>query len=963
MTLRLRLNGNKHVTVVSAYAPTLGSDDDIKEKFYSDLDNILSNINRQDKIILLGDFNARVGKDYKVWNGVIGKEGVGSVNSNGIRLLSKCAEHGLVITNTIFRQKNRFKTSWQHPRSKHWHLIDYVIVRKEDLRDVLITKAMTGADDCWTDHRLIRSVMCISLSTQRRKQQKSCRRKFDTEKLDNSEYISQYRELLHQALPKEYPPDVTQHWKSLKATIQDSCRETLGYKTRKHQDWFDENDEEIEALISDKRKALQAWRKDINSRAKKEAFCIAKANVQRRTRALKNAWWTAKSKELQYLAGKDSRQFFQATKAIYGPTTFGRNPLWSNDKSTFLKDQNSIMNRWKEHFGDLLNQESVIDEQVYDILEQAPIQEELGSVPTLDEVQCAVNQARRHKATGCDGIPAEALKEGGEELIRHIHDLIVKIWKTEEMPADFRDSLIVPIFKKGDRTDCNNYRGISLLSCLGKLIARILANRILSLVEKILPESQCGFRPSRGTTDLIFTARQLQEKCREQNRPLYIAFIDLSKAFDSVNRAALWKILALYGFPPKFITILRLLYTDVTATVISNDAAGDPFHINTGVKQGCVIAPTLFSLYVATVMQLIKDDLPSGIQITYRMDGKLFNLSRLKARTRTSSAALVELQYADDNAVVAQSEEDLVKILNAFSSAYKKIGLKLNTNKTQILYQPAPGQGLRNINVTIDGVRLQEVNTFPYLGSILSSSANIDSEIQHRINCAGASFARLRSRVFDNRDLNVATKILVYNSVVVPTLLYGSETWTCYRRHLKKLEQYHQRCLRRILRVTWQDRRTNTSILEETQTTSVETVILRRQLRWTGHVIRMPNNRIPKKMFYSELTEGKRCVGGQRKRYRDVLKANMKMSHIDVNNWETLALDRPSWRSLVHQRAEYFEENRRRTAEDKRQRRKNRELVSSRGNNVDVPPGTTCQHCGKLCASRIGLHSHLRTHR
>lgn len=201
ITMRLRLNGDQHATVICAYAPTLDSDDDIKETFYSDLDDILSNISRLDKIILLGDFNARVGKDHKVWNGVIGKEGVGSENSNGIRLLSKCAEYGLVITNTIFRQRDRFKTSWQHPRSKHWHLIDYVIVRKQDLRDVFITKAMTGADDCWTDHRLIRSVMHLTLSIQRRKQQKSFRHTFDTQKFASTEIASKYRKLLHQTLP------------------------------------------------------------------------------------------------------------------------------------------------------------------------------------------------------------------------------------------------------------------------------------------------------------------------------------------------------------------------------------------------------------------------------------------------------------------------------------------------------------------------------------------------------------------------------------------------------------------------------------------------------------------------------------------------------------------------------------------------------------------------------------------
>ena len=154
MTLRLPLSGNKHATIVSAYAPTMTNPDEVKDKFYDDLDNVISATPRTDKLILLGDFNARVGTDHQTWEGVIGPEGVGKCNSNGLLLLRKCAEHDLLITNTVFRLPNRNKTSWMHPRSKHWHLIDYVIVRRTDRQDVKVTKTMCGAD-CWTDHRLV----------------------------------------------------------------------------------------------------------------------------------------------------------------------------------------------------------------------------------------------------------------------------------------------------------------------------------------------------------------------------------------------------------------------------------------------------------------------------------------------------------------------------------------------------------------------------------------------------------------------------------------------------------------------------------------------------------------------------------------------------------------------------------------------------------------------------------------
>ena len=146
MTLRLLLSGKRHATIVSAYASTIINPDEAKDKFYDDLDSVISAAPRTDKFILLGDFNARVGTDHQTWEGMIRSEGVGRCNSNGLLLLRKCAEHELLITNTIFRLQTRRKTSWMHPRSKHWYLIDYVIVRRKDRQEVRVIKTMCGAD-------------------------------------------------------------------------------------------------------------------------------------------------------------------------------------------------------------------------------------------------------------------------------------------------------------------------------------------------------------------------------------------------------------------------------------------------------------------------------------------------------------------------------------------------------------------------------------------------------------------------------------------------------------------------------------------------------------------------------------------------------------------------------------------------------------------------------------------------
>ena len=148
----------------------------------------------------------------------------------------------------------------------------------------------------------------------------------------------------------------------------------------------------------------------------------------------------------------------------------------------------------------------------------------------------------------------EIFKYAGPELVKCLHHLFETIWTAEAVPQDFKDATITHLFKrKGGRADCNNHRGISLLSIAGKILARIINSRISGLAESLQPESQCGYRTERDTVDMIFAVRQLQEKCREQHQDLYLIFVDLTNAFDSVSRDDLWKILKRTGCPGKLV--------------------------------------------------------------------------------------------------------------------------------------------------------------------------------------------------------------------------------------------------------------------------------------------------------------------------------------------------------------------------------------------------------------------------
>nr|VZI45964.1 unnamed protein product [Spirometra erinaceieuropaei] len=170
MSLPLPLRrGGKFATIISAYAPPMTSPDAVKDKFYEDLHALLATVSKADKLIVLGDFNARVGTDHTAWRGVLGPHGLRGSNDHGLLLLRACAEHRLILTNTFFCLPEREKATWRHPRSRQWHLLDNVLVRRRDQRDVLVTKAIAGADG-WTDHRLVISKMRIRLQPRRRPQ-------------------------------------------------------------------------------------------------------------------------------------------------------------------------------------------------------------------------------------------------------------------------------------------------------------------------------------------------------------------------------------------------------------------------------------------------------------------------------------------------------------------------------------------------------------------------------------------------------------------------------------------------------------------------------------------------------------------------------------------------------------------------------------------------------------------------
>ncbi|KAJ1119834.1 hypothetical protein NDU88_008019 [Pleurodeles waltl] len=204
--------------------------------------------------------------------------------------------------------------------------------------------------------------------------------------------------------------------------------------------------------------------------------------------------------------------------------------------------------------------------------------------------------------------------------------------------------------------------------------------------------------------------------------------------------------------------------------------------------------------------------------------------------------------------------------------------------------------------------------------------------------------------MWNRRGIILSTKLKMYKAVVLPTLLYACETWTVHECHAKKLNGFHMYCLRRLLKITWQDNIRDTNVLSQAGLPSIYTLLRIAQDRWTGHLVRMPDIRLPKKLFYGVLAEGKCTQGGQKKHFKDTLKVSLKRFGINLDSWENLAQDHPAWQSCISKGATSYEQSR--TA----QAQKKRELRKSIDNSLPTKPADhLCPTCRRV---RIGLICH-----
>ena len=277
---------------------------------------------------------------------------------------------------------------------------------------------------------------------------------------------------------------------------------------------------------------------------------------------------------------------------------------------------------------------------------------------------------------------------------------------------------------------------MSLLSITGKVLARVLLNHLTMHLEKGLLKSQCGFWVGQGTVDMMFTARQLQEKCQEQRCDLYTTFVDLTKAVNTVSRDGLQKILAKYGCPENFISIVWQFHNGMRAHAQYNGDISEAFAVRNGVKQGCVLAPILFCLMFLAMLQDAFHHPKDGICIIYQTDGKLHNQCHLKAVTKVKQTVIRDFLFAYDCALNVTSECNIQDSLDRFLHSLWEFWSHHEHKTTEVMFQPAPGKPYLKPNITVNDTVLNDVEKFTYLRSTISRACK-HGWGNHLKNCKG----------------------------------------------------------------------------------------------------------------------------------------------------------------------------------------------------------------------------------
>ena len=460
----------------------------------------------------------------------------------------------------------------------------------------------------------------------------------------------------------------------------------------------------------------------------------------------------------------------------------------------------------------------------------------------------------------------ELFKYGGSGMANLLKALYEVVWTEEGIPKQWRQGLIVSLYKKGDVEDPGNYRGITLLNVVGKLFCKILNNRLVIRLEseKALHEGQAGFRAKRSCVDNVYTLNEIIQGRMREGKYTYAFFLDIQKAFDTVWHDGLWFRLWELGVRGRMWRVIKKMYDITESAVLLEGEKSKPFDISQGVAQGCSLSPILFSIFIN---QLLDEVEKAGLGIIIKNDVKVGGL-----------------MFADDFVGLTTNAEDLQKLINVVQGFCNKWRLKSNIKKSAVVV-------FSKVAITDmcawkwgDNV-IPRVVSYCYLGIEFAENGSWDSHVQKVIDNGKKKLNRLH-RFVSNRNISTVARRLLLVSVLRPTLEYGSEVWACNKRQTASLESIQLGAAKKILGCS--SKTCNEAVRGDMGLESLKGRRDRSKLKWWYKVNKLDIERYPRVLLDAEW-EVKPCRGRQRKTWMKVI--NELLLQLDLDSQEVLAAD------------------------------------------------------------------------
>jgi hypothetical protein len=417
--------------------------------------------------------------------------------------------------------------------------------------------------------------------------------------------------------------------------------------------------------------------------------------------------------------------------------------------------------RWLNHFeslskADYFKTPSGLDSTLTELsqLESCDNFTELDYRITKGEIQKALKELKNGKASGHDGICNEMLKHSSQAMLDPLEKMFNLVLSSGVYPDSWAIGFIKPIHKKADPLVPDNYRGITITSVMGKLFNAIINYRVVDFLDKhnILRPEQIGFRAKYRTSDHIFVIKALADKYKSNKKALYTCFVDFQKAFDSVSHPCLFYKLLKLNMNGRVYRVIKSMYSKVSLQVNTGRGLTKTFTSDVGVRQGDNLSPTLFNIFV--------NDIPGVFDNTCDP-------------VSLASRPLNCLLYADDLVLLSESANGMQNAINKLQSYCDRWGLTVNAQKTNILV--INSQKKVQINPIIDGKSINCVDEVSYLGVTIDKNANFKAGLQAQYHKGLKAIFKLTKSL--NPLPNIATGLHLFDHMVKPVLLYGSEVW------------------------------------------------------------------------------------------------------------------------------------------------------------------------------------------